>query len=270
MMRRILLAATTMLVASTLLAGQATAQQSAADLAKKLSNPIAALISLPMQLNYDQDIGPADDGDKWLLNVQPVIPISLNDDWNLISRTILPIVSQHDIYPGSGSQSGIGDVVQSVFFSPKAPTAGGWIWGAGPVLLLPTGSDDLLTADKWGAGPTAVVLKQQSGWTYGALANHIWSFAGNGNRADLSVTFLQPFVSFGTPTAWTYALNTEATYDWNNEQWSVPVNASVSKVTKIGHQLVSVGGGLRYWADSPESGPSGLGYRLVFTLLFPK
>lgn len=271
-MRRTLLNATTMLVTSTLLAGQATAQEGAADLAKKLSNPIAALISVPMQLNYDQDIGANEDGDKWLLNVQPVIPISLNDDWNVISRTILPIVSQRDVFSGTGSQSGIGDVVQSVFFSPKVPTAGGWIWGAGPVFLLPTGSDDLLTSDKWGAGPTAVVLKQQGGWTYGALINHIWSFAGNGDRADVSATFLQPFLSLNTPTAWTFGLNTESTYDWNSDsdRWSVPVNFSVSKVTKIGHQLVSVGGGLRYWAESPESGPSGLGYRLVFTLLFPK
>jgi hypothetical protein len=269
-MRRTVITVSTMLVTSTLLAGQATAQQSAADLAKKLSNPIAALISVPLQFNYDQNIGTTDHGDKWLLNVQPVIPVSLNEDWNLISRTILPIVSQHDIYPDAGSQSGIGDVVQSVFFSPKAPTASGWIWGAGPVFLLPTGSKDLLTADKWGAGPTAVALRQQGGWTYGALANHIWSFAGNGNRADLSVTFLQPFVSFSTPTAWTFALNTESTYDWSSDQWSIPVNVFVSKVTKIGNQLVSVGGGLRYWADSPESGPSGLGYRLVFTLLFPK
>lgn len=236
----------------------------------KLSNPIAALISVPLQLNYDQDIGPADEGDRWLLNVQPVVPVSISEDWNLISRTILPVVSQHDVFPGAGSQSGIGDVVQSVFFSPKAPTDGGWIWGAGPVLLLPTGSDDLLTADKWGAGPTAVVLKQQNGWTYGALANHIWSFAGNDDRSDVSATFLQPFVSFGTPKAWTFALNAESTYDWDNEQWSIPVNVFVSKVTKVGGQLVSLGGGLRYWADGPASGPEGLGIRLVCTLLFPK
>ncbi len=143
------------------------------DLAMQLSNPVAALISVPLQLNYDQDIGPVDDGDRWLLNVQPVIPFALNDDWNLISRTILPVVRQSDIFPGAGTQTGTGDVVQSIFFSPKAPTASGWIWGAGPVLLLPTGSNDLLTTDKWGAGPTAVVLKQSNGWTRGVLANHL-------------------------------------------------------------------------------------------------
>jgi hypothetical protein len=204
------------------------------------------------------------------MNVQPVVPITLNEDWNVISRTILPIVSQSDVFPGAGSQSGIGDIVQSVFFSPKEPTAGGWIWGAGPVLLMPTGSDDLLTTDKWAAGPTAVLLRQQGPWTYGGLANHLWSFAGSDDRTDVDATFLQPFASYTTPTAWSFTLNTESTYDWEAEQWSVPVNVIVTKVTKVGGQLISVGGGLRYWADSPDSGPEGLGYRLVFTLLFPR
>jgi hypothetical protein len=248
----------------------AQAQNSPAALAKQLANPVAALVSVPFQLNYDQDIGPKDDGDRWLMNVQPVVPITLNEDWNLISRTILPLVSQSDIYPGAGSQSGLGDVVQSLFFSPKEPTAGGWIWGAGPVLLLPTGSDDLLTTDKWAAGPTAVVLKQEGRWTYGALANQLWSFPGSDDRADVDATFLQPFLSYTTPTAWSFTLNTESTYDWEGEQWSVPVNVIVTKVTKVGGQLISLGGGVRYWADSPDSGPEGFGIRLAFTLLFPK
>lgn len=257
-------------LAISVLATPALAQESATDLAKKLSNPVAALISVPLQLNYDEKIGPTESGKRWLLNVQPVIPITLNQDWNIISRTILPLVSQKDVLPGAGSQSGIGDIVQSVFFSPKAPTAGGWIWGAGPVFLLPTGSDDLLSARKWGAGPTAVVLKQENGWTYGALANHIASFAGDSDRATISATFLQPFLSYTTPTAWTYGVNTESTYDWKNKQWSVPLNLNASKITKVGNQLISVGGGVRYWADGPDSGPHGWGFRLVLTLLFPK
>jgi hypothetical protein len=264
------------LIAAALLAALATAsadaraQESEAELAKAAQNPVAAMISVPMQYNYNQKIGPLEDGDKSDLFIQPVIPFSLNHDWNLISRTIIPVTWQSDIVPGAGSQSGIGDITASLFFSPKKPTSSGWIWGVGPVFYLPSASNDLLGADKWGAGPTAVFLKQEHGFTYGALMNHIWSVGGSG-KADISNTYLQPFFSYTTKTHTTFAVNTESSYNWETENWLVPINLLVKQVLKLGDQPIQLTAGARYWADSPDNiGPQGWGARFEVTFLFPK
>ena len=249
---------------------RAQSTATAEELAKKLSNPIASLISVPFQYNYDQNIGSADNGTKSLLNIQPVIPVKISDDWNMVSRTILPVISQKDVYPGAGTQSGIGDIVQSLFFSPTALTENGWTWGAGPVFLLPTGSDDALTADAWGLGPTGIVLKQSGPWTAGGLANHIWSVDEGDERRKVNATFLQPFVSYTTPKAISYTVNSESTYNWESEEWSVPLNFIVAKMTRIGNQMVSLGVGARYYAESTENGAEGWGARLMVTLLYPK
>jgi hypothetical protein len=240
------------------------------ELAKKLANPVASLISVPIQINYDEGIGPNDDGSVLQINVQPVIPISLNDDWNVISRTIIPIIDQDDV-PGPGmGESGMGDIVQSFFFSPKDPTDSGWILGAGPVLLLPTGTEDALSTEKWGLGPTGVALKQVGPVTYGVLANHIWSVAGEDHRSDISATLLQPFASYVTKTKTTWAVSTESSYNWNAGEWSVPVNLNVSQMLKLGNQIMQVGVGVRYWLDSAPGGPEDWGFRFQITLLYPQ
>jgi len=260
----------TLVTLTALPAALAEERPSAEELAKKLANPVAALISVPFQGNYDGDIGPVDEGERWTLNIQPVIPFSLSDNWNLISRTIVPLVDQKDLFEGAGSQSGIGDILQSIFFSPVDPTASGWIWGVGPAFLFPTGSDDLLTADKWAAGPSVVVLKQEGPWTYGGLVNHIWSYAGDDDRGDVNASFLQPFVTYTTPAAVSMTLQTETTYNWESEEWAVPVQGVISKVFNFGGQLVSLGAGIKYNVESTDGGPEGWGGRLVVTFLFPK
>ncbi|MEH6491216.1 hypothetical protein [Halopseudomonas sp.] len=140
----------------------------------------------------------------------------------------------------------------------------------GPAFLLPTGSEDELTADKWGVGPTGVVLRQQGPWTYGGLFNHLVDFAGDDDRSDISTTFLQPFMSYTTPNAVSYTLNSESSIDWENHDSSVPINAIISKVLPIGGHPFSFGGGLRYWVKSADNGPEGLGLRFQVVALFPK
>jgi hypothetical protein len=253
------------------LAAPARAQDDqAAELAKKLSNPLAALISVPLQYNQD-DYGGANDGASVSrLDIKPVIPFSLNTDWNLISRTIIPLIDQRDFPAAAMNESGLGDINASLFFSPKLPTAGGWIWGVGPVFLLPTATQDVLGAEKWGIGPTGVALKQTGPWTVGVLANHIWAAGRDDSRSNVSATFLQPFLSYTTKTHTTFSANTESTYDWKNEQWQVPLNVAVAQLFKIGPQTLQVQVGARYWAKAPDDGPKGWGLRLQLTLLFPK
>lgn len=240
----------------------ATAQ---ADLAKKTLNPIASLISVPIQNNWDFGIGSAD-AMRYTANIQPVIPVSLNEDWNLISRTILPVIYAESPVGGS-SKYGLGDTVQSFFLSPKDPVDG-WILGAGPVVLIPTATDSALGSGKWGAGPTAVVLRQDNGFTYGILANHIWSFAGWEDR-EVNATFLQPFLGYTTKTFTTFMVNTEATYDWEGKQWSVPLNFMITQLLKVGEQPISLQLGYRYYAEGPAGGPD-WGIRFGVTFLFPK
>ena len=240
-----------------------------AGLAQELSNPLADLMTIPIQVNYDRDIGPRDDGWKLQTNIQPVIPFHLSDDWNLISRTIIPVIDQEDIFPGAGSQFGLGDINLSLFFSPKKPSSG-VTWGIGPVFLLPTATDYLLGAEKWGAGPAAVALTVRGPWTIGFLANHVWSYAGDSDRPDISSTFVQPFAAYTWPTAWTISVQSESNYNWKTENWSVPINVGVSKLVKLGKLPVSLQAGVGYWAESPESGPEGFRFRFQVTFVLPK
>ena len=244
------------------------AAPSAEELAKKLANPIASLISVPFQSNFEFGAGQNDQGFKYTLNVQPVIPASLSVDWNLIPRVIVPVIYQDDVFPDS-SQAGLGDTVLSLFFSPKEPGPAGLIWGIGPVGLLPTATNDRLGAQKWGLGPTAVVLKQDGPWTYGALVNHIWGSEGVDSRKNVNATFLQPFLTYGLGKGLTVGASSEMTYDWIGHQWTIPVIANVAQIVPISGQLFQFSLGVKYYAEGPSGAPD-WGIRFVVTLLFPQ
>ena len=279
---------------SSLCFGAPALVQDGQALATQLANPLASLISVPFQFNYDGNIGPNRDGNGLRINIQPVIPFKLDSNWTLISRTIVPVIYQNDIAPGLGAQFGLGDTVQSFFFSPTPTPLGGgakFIWGAGPAFLLPTGTDPFLTAHEFGMGPTAVLLSSRVRGRLGCLAITFWSVGNQSaspaslacddyaclgdpadvtsGRAGISATYIQPFISYTTKDAWTFGLNTELTYDWIAEKWTIPVNATVSKLVMFGKQPVSLGVGVRYWAETPEGGPHGLGARAIITFLFP-
>lgn len=239
------------------------------DLAQELTNPLADLLTIPIQVNYDQNIGPADDGWKLQTNIQPVYPFELSANWNVISRTIVPVIWQDEIVPGAGSQFGLGDITVSLFASPKVPK-GGVIWGVGPVLYLPSATDRLLGADKWGAGPSFVALTMRGRWTTGALANHIWSFAGSSDRADINTTFVQPFAAYTWPNAWTVSVQSETTYNWEIEAWSVPLNVAVAKLVRLGRLPVSLQAGVGRWLTSPDTSADGWRFRFQANFVLPK
>jgi len=263
--------ATTALAIAAPAAHAADEQTDDAKLAQQLSNPVAALISVPMQGNWDSGGGVNGEGSYYKLNIQPVIPVDISTDWNMISRTIVPFITQTNITPGPATgQTGFGDTTQSLFFSPKAP-AGGWlIWGAGPALLIPTGTSAPLTADQWAAGPTVVLLTQKHGWTFGLLANQLWGISGDVNGTKVNAMYVQPFITYTTKKYTTFGLNTETTCNWNlsGNQCAVPINLFAAQLVKLGDQRVQFGAGGRYYVSRPV-GTAEWGLRAYATFLFP-
>jgi len=243
-------------------------EESAADLAKKLSNPIASLISVPFQNNMDVGIG-AYNGSRNTLNFQPVLPISLSPKLNMITRMVLPIISQQDISAPGAKESGLSDATVSALFSP-AVAKNGLTWGVGPILLVPTATDKLLGTEKFGVGPTAIVLKQANGWTYGALVNQIWSIAGSDERADVNQMFVQPFFVYNWKSGAGLGGNFEITENWEGNTTAVFFNPTISGITQLGNQKVQLVIGPRIPLAMPENARPDFGVRAMVSFVFPK
>jgi hypothetical protein len=244
-------------------------EANAQELAKKLVNPLTDLVSVPLQFNWINGVGPEKET-RSLVYLQPVVPMSLSEDWNLIGRWVMPYLSQPRAFGGS---SGLGDIIGQVFFSPK--TSGTFTWGAGPMLYMPTTTDPTLGYGKWSGGPVVALMRQKGGMTYGMLWNNIWSFAGTGDieRPDVNMGYFQPVIAHTSRNGVTVTLSTEAIADWNAaddaDRWSVPVNLLVSKLTRFANTPMSVQVGGGYYVAKPTHGPDWQ-LRTTFTLLFPR
>ena len=239
------------------------------DLAKKLVNPLTDLVSVPLQFNWINGVGP-DKEMRSLIYFQPVVPMSINEHWNLIGRWVVPYLSQPEVFGGA---SGLSDIIAQAFFSPK--TSGTFTWGVGPMFYLPTTTDPTLGYGKWSAGPVVAVMKQNGGMTYGMLWNNIWSFAKTGKveRADVNMGYFQPVIAHSSSRGVTVSLSAEAIADWNaaepDDRWSIPITMAVSKITRFGEIPMSVQLGAGYYVATPSDGPNWQ-LRTTFTLLFPR
>jgi hypothetical protein len=205
------------------------------ELAKAAQNPIASLISLPLQNNTNFSFGPQEMTQN-ILNVQPVLPFELTDKWNLITRTILPLISQPETAPGTERTFGLGDTTFTAFFSPR--DSGKLIWGAGPALVFPTATDDRLGSDKWAAGPSFVALTMPGKWVIGSLFSNVWSYAGPGEQ-DINFFTWQYFVNYNLPGGWYLTSSPIITANWeanSGNKWTVPFGGGFGKIFRIGNQ----------------------------------
>lgn len=247
------------------------------DLAAAAQNPIANMISLPFQNNTFFGVT-KDDEVANVLNIQPVYPIGLGD-WNIITRTIAPIIYIPDPTDGiehlpnherPGDKFGLGDINFSAYLSPAKP--GKVIWGLGPTLTVPSATDDLIGAEKWSAGPAAVALVAPKPWLFGALMRNLWSFAGDSDRTNVNQFLVQPFVNYNLPKGWYLVSSPVITANWKSDmsdRWTVPVGGGFGKIFKIGKQPINAQVQSFYYVESPELGPDwALRFQLQF--LFPK
>ncbi len=237
-------------------------------LAKAAQNPVAAMYSLPLQNNTSFGIGPHDRTQN-VLNVQPVIPVGISEDWNLINRTIAPVIYQPFVDQSSGGMFGLGDINHTVFLSPAKP--GAIIWGVGPILSFPTATNEILGSEKWSAGPSVVVLTMPGNWVIGGLANNLWDYAGASDRNHINQLLFQYFVNYNLPNGWYLSSAPILTGNWKADQsdrWTVPFGGGGGKIFKIGSQPINAQIQAFYNVEKPE-GAADWTLRLQLQFLFP-
>jgi hypothetical protein len=243
----------------------AKAGASAQELADKLANPVASLISVPLQNNLSYGIGPYN-GSKYTVNIQPVIPFKLSDNLNLITRYILPIVDQRDITGENTHEFGLSDATVTAFFAPKTE---GIILGFGPAFLVPTATEKFLGTEKFGVGPSVLVMHQGKGLSVGFIANQIWSVAGNEDRADFNSFYTQIFMSHSYKSGASLGINAEITQNWEGNTTQISLNPTIGAVTKLGSQVVQFSIQPLIPIVGPHEIKPDWGLRAVLAFVFP-
>ena len=252
--------------------GSAATEAETHSLAKASQNPVASLIQVPFENNYNGEWGP-NNSNQNVLNIKPVVPMKIGENWNLINRAIVPLVSQPGIPGGPNRQNGLGDTTYQAFISPSKP--GAWIWGLGPQVQIPTHTDEVLGNEHWGAGPAAVVLKMPGHWVFGALATQMWDVGSSGNDGsedDISLTVIQPFVNYNFGGGWYVVSAPIITANWeadNDDEWTIPLGGGVGRVFHWGKQPVNLRMAYYYNVEKPDFGAQ-WDFQLTFTLMYPK
>ena len=244
-------------------------EDSEGELARAAQNPLAAMISVPFQNNTNFNFGPLKKTQN-VMNIQPVVPFSLNDNWNVITRTIIPIVSQPGFIPGQDRTNALGDTVFTAFLSPSK--ASSFIWGAGAALLVPTATSDRTGFDKWGIGPSLVGVGFKGPWVYGGIISNVWDFAGSGKTGDINLLSFQYFVNYNFSSGWYLVSSPILTADWeadSGNQWTIPFGGGFGKIQRFGKVPVNLSAQAYYNVEKPDFGADWQ-LRLVATMMFPK
>jgi hypothetical protein len=259
------------MIAGIAVSAPARAELTAEQLAKLAQNPVGNLISVPFQNNTNLNFGP-EKGTQNILNIQPVIPISVDNEWNIITRTIVPVIWNPSLAPGDPATNGVGDIQFNAFLSPAVP--GKWIWGAGVITQIPANSNEELGNKNWGLGPTFVVLHLAKGdpWVYGVLANNLWSLTDNKQGGSYNNGLIQPFVNYNFPEGFYFTSAPILTVNWkasSGQQWTVPLGGGVGKIFHFGKLPVNTQLSAYYNIAKPDFGANWQ-IRAQVQFMFPK